>query len=142
MTKAETDKQLRSAIVDEYGALVSQIAPWKQNLTRVEELAKIIRGWYAEKNGEEFFVETGARYQATLGVKQLQTRIDVPGAWKALGRKLFLQVATVTQKALEANLPVDALSALLAKERTGSRPLLVSLLPESPMTAPVLTDVR
>jgi hypothetical protein len=59
-------------------------------------------------------------------VKQLQTRIDIKSVWRALGRIKFLQVASVTQKALDANLQPDVIATLISKERTGSRPLLVS----------------
>jgi hypothetical protein len=131
MNKAEKElvsAELRRAIVDEYGALAVELAPWKKKDARFDELAKIIRGWYVDSDGEKSFVEVGEQYQATLGVKQLATRIDVKGAWRAMGRAKFLQACSVTIKALEQFLEADQVQGLLTKERSGSRPLLTSPL--------------
>jgi hypothetical protein len=56
----------------------------------------------------------------------LQARVDIKGVWRALGRAKFLLVASVTQKALDEALPADVVATLVTKDRTGSRPLLVS----------------
>ena len=135
MTKAEqeaTNATLRAAIVDEYGTLAAEVMPWKQKVTRVEELAKIIRSWHAEDDAEATFTVSGKRYQAALGVKQLCTRIDIKEAWRAMGRKQFLLAATLTLKALEAHLPADKVATLVSKERTGTRSLQVSLIAAYP----------
>jgi hypothetical protein len=130
--KNEQQAALRSALVDEYGDLAAELAPFKHKQSRLDELAKIMRGWYAGEAAELPFTAAGERYQAVLGAKSVQSHIDITAAWRALGRKKFLLAASVTLKALEAFLQPEQLSALVTKERTGSRSLVVTPLPAQP----------
>jgi hypothetical protein len=131
MTKAEAEekeKLLRESIVDEYGALVEELAPFKGKQSRVEELAKVIRSWFADADAELGAVATGTKYEAVLGAKQLTTLIGINAAFALLGKAKFLQAASLTMKALEAHLQPSALSSIISKARTGSRTLLVNPL--------------
>lgn len=126
MSPSKPDSLARRAIVDEYGDLQTALAPWRQKQARLEELAKIIRSWYADADAQVGASESGERFEAGLSAKKLSTSINILGVFKALGKKKFLEVASVTLKALESALPAAVLATLTTKERTGSRDLLVS----------------
>lgn len=126
MTK--TEALARRAVVDEYGDLAAELAPFKAKQTRLDALAKIMRSWYADADAEQAHVVNGDRYQAILGAKGLQTFVHMAEAFTALGRKKFLAAATLTLKALEEHLPAATVATLTHQERTGSRSLIVQAL--------------
>jgi hypothetical protein len=127
MTKNEA--LTRRAVVDEYGKLAAELAPWKPKQSRLDELAKIIRDWYADADAETPHTLTGELYQATVTAKGMQTIIDMGAVWRALGRTKFIAAVSVTLKALEAVMPASTLATVTAKTRTGSRSLSVSPVP-------------
>lgn len=119
------EAEQRSAIVDELGALDAELAPFKQKQSRRDELAKIVRGWYAAEHPDLGFVIRGKRFIATLSAKELESTVDMKGAFKALGRVKFLQICGLTLKALQDNLAASIVAGLVSKARTGSRKLIV-----------------
>ena len=115
----------RRAVVDEYGDLTVKLRPFKADQARLADLAKTIRGWYAAEDATEAFTAEGDHYQALLGPKSNETKIeDIEAVYDALGHDAFLAACSITLGALEkagANV-----AALTVKEQTGSRSLTVT----------------
>jgi len=124
--RAEASKAAaRRAVVDEYGDLTAKLRPFKADLARLTDLAKTIRGWYAAEDCRLPFTAEGDHYQALLGPKSNETKIDdIEAVYDALGHDVFLAACSITLAALEkagANV-----AALTTKEQTGSRSLAVT----------------
>ena len=128
--KRETGKALieaRRRIVDEFGKLDVKIGPLKPQVRRHEELASLIRSWYADADTDASVTATGAAYSVTLGPCGSRTRVsEMPEVYRLVGREKFFEYASVTLKALEAcGLDETAIASLTTKERTGYRPIVL-----------------
>lgn len=145
MTKAEikaAELEVRRKVVDEYGDLVAELAPWKQKLSRRDDLAKIIREWFSDSDAGVSHTIAGAKHEVVLGEKQLVTRIDTAKVWSMLGRQKFLEICSLTMKAIEAHLPAAALAVLVSKDRTGTRSLVVHAVAVSAEVQQLETDIK
>jgi len=133
MTKSEIEAAARVALVDEYGDLQTELAPFKAKQARLEALAKTIRSWYVDQAGDQAHTAAGLRYQAVLGAKGSTTTLaDMPVIAKALGRKRFMLAVSITLKALQEFATPSQVTALAWKiPYTGSRDLLVTPLAQS-----------
>lgn len=115
----------RKKLVDEFGRLDAELSPLKGKLRRMEELAKIVRSWHDDADPELTVSSAGERFEVVLGPRGMQTRIDVPKAYRLLGREKFIEAASLTLRALEERLNATAIAALICKERTGARQIVV-----------------
>ena len=127
-TKAEREaEEQRKRVVDEYGALDGELVRHKAR--RMDELGKIIRSWHLDADPEAGVSSTGDKYEVFLSAAGMQTRIvDIGEVYRKLGAEVFLEIASVTLKALEAHANPVELALLTKKERTGYRTFVVKSL--------------
>lgn len=124
--KAKPKADPVAALVDEYGRLEAKLAPYRADLKREEQLAKLLRGAAAEADPESPFLVKGERYEVTLGIAGMRTVIAAPRQiMLAIGQKLFLKCANVTLKALEENAHPLQVAKLTSREQTGPRAISV-----------------
>jgi hypothetical protein len=128
MTKAEG--LARAVVVDEIGSLTKELAPFKSKIARREELAKVCRSWAADTDAAEPFSVDGERFTVLLSPKGNETALNMVSVWTALGRKKFIQAASISLTALKLLLPEATIASLSSKEQTGSRTLTVTEKPQ------------
>ena len=107
-------------MVDELGALETELAPYKAKLDKVEALRKALRQQYADSPAAEAFVARGERFEYIVGERGNENHItDIASLLKFLGRKLFLANCGMTITRVKA-LGADH---LLELRPTGARTL-------------------
>ncbi len=124
----------RAAVIDELGDATRRSDEYAAtgNERRRKQLADEVQAWYASDAAEGEYSATGARYHLAVSPRRNESRIDISGAYKKLGLKRFLKIASTTIKALAAALPAPDVDALTSMTRTGSRGLTLT-----PLVAPV-----
>jgi hypothetical protein len=104
--QAKTQKSkpdaLLAAVVDEIGALEAELAPLKPKAKRLEMLRGALRLAFDARPAAESFTCEGDRFVVQLGAKAEKRTVNGGKLFKRIGAKLFLTVANVTLKALEA----------------------------------------
>jgi hypothetical protein len=122
----------RAGLVDEFGKLEAELMPHRAKIRRLEELSKVIRGWHADHDPEQGYKDSGNDFEVIVSAATMQTHFaPMKAIFKALGKAKFLAAASITLKALEANLDAAGVLALTTKKRTGPRTLLVVAVPHS-----------
>jgi hypothetical protein len=118
----KTKTAARPHLVDEYGELARKLAPHRANLRRFDEVARLLRLAANEKPADDLVTIAGERYTVFLSHAGMRTVI-APAAklYDALGKEVFLRVATTTLKALEENVDPLLIAELTHQEQTGSR---------------------
>ncbi len=109
-------------LADELGALVKEMAPYAQKLSRIETLKKALRSGCTVKDSEEWTVE-GARFVAVLGPRANERFVETARLVKTIGAVLYAKFATCTLKDLEANVAPAVVAAVVSSGATGSRSL-------------------
>jgi hypothetical protein len=117
---AKTDPY--ASLVDELGGLEKELAPFAQQLARIELLKKTLRGVCPASDDVEWSV-SGARFIALLGPRALERKIDIKALVKAIGAPAFAKFASCTLKALEASVEPAIAAGVISSDRTGSRSL-------------------
>jgi hypothetical protein len=110
-----------AALCDEFGELTKlkdEFAPIQSRYNKCRErLAALV----ADADPEAEFRVEGEKYRVLISARGLEKRVDIPAARKELGAARFLEVVTVTMKALEKFLLKAQIEALTLVERTGPR---------------------
>jgi hypothetical protein len=114
-----------SANVDELGALEREFAPLKFKIDRIDVLRRAIREHYASKPGDAVFMASGEKFCVSVGMKSRERTLHVGKLIKLIGARLFNSIATVTQKALEAEVPGAVIDECTTYALTGFRGLKV-----------------
>lgn len=119
----------RRRLVDEYGSLNLKLAPFRAELRRTDELASIIRSWYADLAPNLAYSAKGEKFVVVAGPKENQRKIlSMPNVFRLLGQKRFLDFCSLPIKVLEANASAAEMSKLIASQQTGPRALQVAAL--------------
>jgi hypothetical protein len=109
-------------LADELGALVKEMAPYAQKLSRIEDLKKALRAGCTAKPTEEWTV-AGKRFIAVLGACANARTVNLPSLVKLIGAKAFAMFAICTLGELEENVPPATVAAVVTSGATGSRSL-------------------
>ena len=117
-------------LIDEYGA-VTQL---RDDFAPTEQLYQKLKGriaaLVANADPESEFLVRGERYIVRISACSMQSTLDIPAVRKTLGAAIFLEVASVTKKALEGFLLKPQIEALCAFARTGSRSYAPTAIPK------------
>jgi hypothetical protein len=111
--------------VDELGALERELAPLKFKIGRIDVLRKAIRAFYDGKPADELFMASGEKFAVSIGARARERTLNMPKLIKAIGARLFNSIATVSQKALEAEVPGATIEDCSTWNLTGHRSLKV-----------------
>jgi hypothetical protein len=109
-------------LADELGALVKEMAPYAQKLSRIEALKKALRAGCTAKATEQWTVE-GAHFVAVLGPCANSRVIDVKLLVKKIGAVMFASFSGCTLKDLEEHVAPAIVAAVVTDEPAGSRSL-------------------
>jgi prefoldin subunit 5 len=120
---ADTQAKLRE-MVDELGSLEKELSPFAGKIKRIDALRTSIRGEYATQPAGESFTVEGAKFAVAIGARGHQTIVDVKALYKAIRTAAFLEIVTVTQKALAA-VGAGVAAAVTREEQTGPRTLKI-----------------
>jgi len=121
----------RAKLIDEAGLLEEKLAPYAGDRKRLEALRTEFRKWADDDKIEplDTVPYSGAKFQVTLGRKELKRSVkSMAAVFKTLGKKKFLEVASVTLKALEEALGAAA-AGFLRQDHTGARDVTIVRLP-------------
>jgi hypothetical protein len=113
------------AIVDELGDLDKELSPFAAKIARVEALRKALRAEYLFQAADKNFLAEGARYVVAVGERGMERSVDIPALVKAIGAKVFAGIASISLKALEANVAPNVALDVVTSARTGFRTLKV-----------------
>lgn len=111
------------AMVDELGALDSELAPLAPKISRAENLRKAIRAHFDQAPADQEQTAAGTKYDVLLGEKENASTVDVVKVAQIIGVQQTLAIASCTLKALKA-FP-SALVFAVSYARTGTRPLTI-----------------
>jgi hypothetical protein len=114
-----------SSNVDELGALERDLAPFALKIARVKSLREAIRGHYDSKPGDSVFMAYGEKFCVSLGMKSREATRNIPKLIKLIGARLFNSIATVTEKALKAEVPCAVIDECTTYALTGFRSMKV-----------------
>lgn len=114
---------LIAAQVDELGALEKRLAPYRADLKRVEALRKAIRQHFDGSPAGLSFEPRGDKFFAMVGARANERSINPVKLIKAIGVKLYAQLATIGLGVLEANVAPDICAAVISTDATGPRPI-------------------
>lgn len=110
-----------ASLCDDYGdlsILKDQFAPTQARYNKCrEQLAKLV----ADCDPEAEFRVEGERYRVLISARGFERRVDIAAARKTLGAATFLEVATVTLRALEAYMLKPEIDKITLTEQTGPR---------------------
>lgn len=110
-----------ASLIDEFGEvskLRNDFAPTERLYQRLRsELGEL----FADADPEQEFGASGEKYSLYVSDRKTERKVDVKAARKRLGAAAFLDVCSVSLKALEAFLLKPEIDALAVSERTGSR---------------------
>lgn len=113
-----------AALIDEYGELSRQLDAMKPAVVRHKVLAQEIQAHFENAPAGETIVVDGSVYQLQILPRDNQTRIrSMSKVYRALGQKLFIELCSITLKAVRENLASEVYESLVLTERTGLRPL-------------------
>lgn len=107
--------------VDDYGDLCKDRAAFALTEGRYQKLHKQLAELAAKGDPETEYIAEGERYTLQISMCKMESTVDIPRARKKLGAAAFLEVCTVTLKALRRFLTEPEVEALTISTRTGSR---------------------
>jgi hypothetical protein len=125
MTKQEAAADALVSMIDELGDLETEVAPYKAKLKRADALRAAIRGRYAGAPPDAVFVVDGDRFRAVISAKGNESVVDNAALYKLAGPKLFVEIASVSLKAITDKCGAAMLGAVVSIEQSGSRSLVV-----------------
>lgn len=112
----------RVAWIDEYGELSRQIAELKPAVDRHKQLGILIQMWCEAVPAAQPTLFEGQRYTLQISPRENQTKIiSIRKVYRALGVTKFLDLCSITLKALRENLPTEKYEKLVDTDRTGPR---------------------
>ncbi len=115
-------------LLDEFGQLDAKLAAMEKHRTRREQLRKQILEWVEELPARKAIDLEGDTFCIAVSAKRPErTIVSMPGVFAALGGKKFVELASVSVKALEQALPASAFARLLKEEPIGRRTVTASL---------------
>lgn len=120
--KAALVIDIRAPIVDEFGELERKVAEFKPTRDRHEALKKQIAGWFEATPADQPDQVEGQVYVVQASPRANQRLItSIPKLFRRLGQKLFLEVASIPLKAIDAHIPASEHESFIVEKRSGSR---------------------
>ena len=119
-----TSKQLKEnrAIVDELGALDSELARLKPKIDRAKYLRDVIVSWYADEKPEAAMLAEGTEYSAVVSAMgNKRSVISIKDVKRRLGETEFMQHCSIGLGVLDEILSVEELPEFVKTERCGPR---------------------
>lgn len=119
-----TSKQLKEnrAIVDELGALDSELARLKPKIDRAKYLRDVIVSWYVDEKPEAAMLAEGTEYSAIVSAMgNKRSVISIKDVKRRLGETEFMQHCSIGLGVLDEILSVEELPEFVKTERTGPR---------------------
>jgi RNA processing factor Prp31 len=119
-----TSKQLKEkqGIVDELGALDSELARLKPKIDRAKYLRDVIVSWYADEKPEAAMLAEGTQYSAVVSAMgNKRSVISIKDVKRRLGETEFMQHCSIGLGVLDEILSVEELPEFVKTERTGPR---------------------
>jgi hypothetical protein len=114
----------RGSIVDEYGALDRDVQAFSPKLRRHKELGSVIRSWFDTSDPEREYLAEGALYNVQVSACANERQVTSwPRVYRILGKTRFLELARITLKLLERNIPEELHAKFIEIKPTGSRRL-------------------
>ena len=130
----------RDKTADEYGPLAAEYALLSSRLrvltaegSRYSALKDEIRSWFKDKAPDAKFIYESDRYLLEVSAMENEAEADKPKLYKILGAKTFLELASISQKAVKDELTLRGKPGIFASffqwQRTGDRK--VAALPKA-----------
>jgi hypothetical protein len=110
-------------LVDEYADCVARVAAVAKYSKRAEEIKRALRDEAEDKAAPDEVVS----FEGTTGVLEFSEKpverqiLDLAAVKKAMGPKVFMEVAKVTLGDVDKYLTPEEVAALVASDRTGTR---------------------
>lgn len=121
---ADPELKTRESIVDRFGELDRQVAEFGPVLREHQALANKIRSWFDRRDPEREYVAKGKLYKVVVFARPREREIfSMARVYRILGRKRFIELATITLKLIERNIPEELHGRFLRSAATGTRRL-------------------
>ena len=130
MTAVQTAAAALGSLVDELGDLEAELAPLKAKIARAEVIRAAIRGAYKDASPAGSYQAHGERWSTLLSPMGNQSVVDVAALYGRVGAKTFLEMATVSLKAITDKCGAEVLGLVVSTRMSGPRQL--STIPAAP----------
>ena len=123
----------RRKLVDRYGELDREVKSFEPKRREHESLGKTIRSWYdSPADAEREFVASGLAWDVKVSPRPNERHVtSYPRLYRILKRDKFVELATITLKLIERNVPEALHHKFLKTEASGTRRL--QAVPRSPV---------
>jgi hypothetical protein len=116
------------ALVDEFGELDRKVQAFKPTADRHKWLKEKILGFTMDTAASEPATFLGSKYSAIVGAQQMQRSIEsMAKVYKLVGKDRFLDLCSMTLKALEHEVGEIAAAQYIQELQTGPRKVTVIL---------------
>jgi hypothetical protein len=114
----------RAKLIDEYGELCRQLDEIKPVILRHKELGSMLQSWYVDAPADQPATAQGRLYTLQISPRDNQTTItDIRKVYRVLGVSRFLELCSITLKAVKENVTPKVYEGLIETHRTGFRTL-------------------
>jgi hypothetical protein len=114
----------RAKLIDEYGELCRQLDAIKPAVMRHKELGSMLQSWYVDTPADEPVTAQGRLYTLQISPRDHQTTIkDIRRVYRVLGVAKFLELCSITLKAVKESVDAKVYEGLVETHRTGFRTL-------------------
>jgi hypothetical protein len=125
VTKQQTGAAALVSMIDELGDLEAEVQPMKARIARIDTLRAALRAEYSTKDSLTPYTANGERFTLNVGAAGNATVIDRERLHKLIGPKKFMQVVTVTVKAITDLCGAAIAGAVSSSQQTGTRSLSI-----------------
>jgi len=121
---APEDEAKRKKIVDRYGELDVELKRFGPQIREHKALGETIRSWFDDAEAASEFVANGFRFDVQVSARPEERQVfSYKTLYRILRKEKFLELATITLKLIERNVPENLHHRFLTKAPTGSRRL-------------------
>ncbi len=121
-TKSEHEQ--RAALVDKFSELDCKVKAFSPTKSEHERLRKLIVSWYPDLAGDKDTTVPGVQYDLLIGLAQEQQYIpSMPALYRRMKVMRFLELCSMTIKAVVSELGETEAAQYLDRKRTGPRTL-------------------
>lgn len=114
-----------SQMADELGDLEHELAPLKAKIKRAESLRASLRGAYKDTPAATSIAVAGERWHVLLGPCGNESVINTTRLLDLVGSQKFIELASVSLKALQERCPAGIVGAVVATQMSGTRSLSI-----------------
>jgi hypothetical protein len=111
----------RVQIIDEYGRTAAVVAAIRPDSKRLSQLKDQILEWVASEAADRSFVLEGKSYQIQITERTRESAVDIPRAFRFLGRDRFFEAANISVTELKRLLTPEQFEDVVTYDRTGER---------------------